>query len=344
MAFGTRSFNYNNVKAEEVEEADNHHQQGEEIETGTGTPIRYVPLCDLYSATSPCVGGSSNGIVSKKVKARKLLHHHNHNDHNHNNNNSSNRVIKEEDTHNKPQKPPIINFYTRKRPRNSKKSLFFDSSEPLLDSCANGSVTLGVVKEEQEEEVGDEGIDGLKHMKKQKRKGKSRNNELLSLGVDLCELGQFDDGPRMRGTRKRDPKLQYNNVSRRRKRGPSEDSQMVDYSATRWIRSACCKQVYWPLDDDWYTGRVVGYNGETGRHQISYEDGDEESIVLSNERIKFYVSRDQMQRLNLSYSIKNSDADGLDFSEMVVLAASFEDCHELGPGDIIWAKLPGENH
>ena len=74
------------------------------------------------------------------------------------------------------------------------------------------------------------------------------------------------------------------------------------------------------------------------------EDGDEESIVLSNERIKFYVSRDQMQRLNLSYSIKSSDADGLDFSEMVVLAASFEDCHELGPGDIIWAKLPGENH
>ncbi|PSS23999.1 Histone-lysine N-methyltransferase [Actinidia chinensis var. chinensis] len=353
MAFGTRSFNYNNVKAEEVEEADNHHQQqGEEIETGTGTPIRYVPLCDLYSATSPCVSGSSNGIVSKKVKARKLLHHHNHNNHNHNNNNCSNRVIKEEDTHNKPQKPPIINFYSRKRPRNSKKSLFFDSSEPLLDSCANGSVTLGVVKEEQEEEVGDEGIDGLKHMKKQKRKGKSRNNELLSLGVDLCELGQLDDGPRMRGTRKRDPKLQYNNVSRRRKRGPSEDSQMVDYSAARWIRLSFdgvdskkfiglqCK-VYWPLDDDWYTGRVIGYNGETGRHQISYEDGDEESIVLSNERIKFYVSRDQMQRLNLSYSIKSSDADGLDFSEMVVLAASFEDCHELGPGDIIWAKLPG---
>ena len=51
-----------------------------------------------------------------------------------------------------------------------------------------------------------------------------------------------------------------------------------------------------------------------------------------------------MQLLNLSYSIKSSDVDGLDFSEMVVLAASFEDCHELGPGDIIWAKLPGENH
>lgn len=27
-------------------------------------------------------------------------------------------------------------------------------------------------------------------------------------------------------------------------------------------------QVYWPLDADWYCGRVVGYDSETGRHHV----------------------------------------------------------------------------
>lgn len=28
------------------------------------------------------------------------------------------------------------------------------------------------------------------------------------------------------------------------------------------------QQVYWPLDDDWYCGSVVGYNPETERHHV----------------------------------------------------------------------------
>lgn len=28
------------------------------------------------------------------------------------------------------------------------------------------------------------------------------------------------------------------------------------------------EQVYWPLDDDWYSGSVVGYNSETDRHHV----------------------------------------------------------------------------
>lgn len=27
-------------------------------------------------------------------------------------------------------------------------------------------------------------------------------------------------------------------------------------------------QVYWPLDADWYCGRVVGYDSETSRHHV----------------------------------------------------------------------------
>nr|XP_016509696.1 PREDICTED: uncharacterized protein LOC107827136 [Nicotiana tabacum] len=59
-----------------------------------------------------------------------------------------------------------------------------------------------------------------------------------------------------------------------------------------------CK-VYWPLDADWYSGRVIGYNSETGQHYVKYVDGDEEHLLLSNERVKFSVSLEEMSRLKL---------------------------------------------
>lgn len=90
-----------------------------------------------------------------------------------------------------------------------------------------------------------------------------------------------------------------------------------------------------------YYAHTYEFLGSVGM-QVSYEDGDEEDVNIRSECIKFYISRDEMRRLNLSYKIGTSDTDGLEFSEMVVLAASFDDCHELGLGDIIWAKIAGE--
>lgn len=75
--------------------------------------------------------------------------------------------------------------------------------------------------------------------------------------------------------------------------------------------------------------------------QVEYEDGDKEELILSNEKVKFYISHEEMQRLNLSCSVKSMDGDVYDYNEMVVLAASLDDCQELEPGDIIWAKLTG---
>lgn len=49
-----------------------------------------------------------------------------------------------------------------------------------------------------------------------------------------------------------------------------------------------------------------------------------------------------MERLNLSQSLKSTDRDSHDYDEMVVLAASLDDCQDLEPGDIIWAKLTGQ--
>lgn len=64
-------------------------------------------------------------------------------------------------------------------------------------------------------------------------------------------------------------------------------------------------------------------------------------MILSKERIKFHVSPDDIKRLGLTCDLHCSETDDLDVNEMIVLAANLDDCHDIEPGDIIWAKLTG---
>ncbi|KAJ9537076.1 hypothetical protein OSB04_029809 [Centaurea solstitialis] len=100
-------------------------------------------------------------------------------------------------------------------------------------------------------------------------------------------------------------------------------------------------RVYWPLDADWYCGCVAKYDLESQRHHVEYEDGDEERVILSKERIKFHVSPEEIKCLRLTCDLHCSDTDDLDVNEMIVLAANLDDCHDIEPGDIIWAKVTG---
>lgn len=75
--------------------------------------------------------------------------------------------------------------------------------------------------------------------------------------------------------------------------------------------------------------------------QVKYEDGEKENVLLSNERIKFHVSSKEMQSMELKLCEKSSEADEIDADEMMVLAASLDDCQEIETGDLIWAKLTG---
>eukprot|EP00189_Rhodosorus_marinus_P013249 CAMPEP_0184747098 /NCGR_PEP_ID=MMETSP0315-20130426/9483_1 /TAXON_ID=101924 /ORGANISM="Rhodosorus marinus, Strain UTEX LB 2760" /LENGTH=680 /DNA_ID=CAMNT_0027219863 /DNA_START=54 /DNA_END=2096 /DNA_ORIENTATION=- len=43
-------------------------------------------------------------------------------------------------------------------------------------------------------------------------------------------------------------------------------------------------QVWWPLDDEFYTCRVLKYNDRTRKHKVFYEDLDEENLDLSREK------------------------------------------------------------
>lgn len=75
--------------------------------------------------------------------------------------------------------------------------------------------------------------------------------------------------------------------------------------------------------------------------QVEYEDGDDEWVILSKERIKFNVSPDEIKSLELTSDLHCSETDDLDVNEMIVLAANLDDCHDIEPGDIIWAKITG---
>ncbi|KAJ4841207.1 hypothetical protein Tsubulata_043984 [Turnera subulata] len=300
---------------------DNHH-------TADDTPLRYVPLDRVYSAASLCsVGGSSN-VMSKKVKARKLL-------------------LRPHDGGADPRAhaPPLRYVYSR-RPKRYLRAAptpsYFDS---LLSRAGEAGGAVELVGEEVVEE-------------EKAKKRRIGSNELVKLGVDSSALRGLD-GPRLRDCRNhtvdsnancgRDSKIK--GLKRRKKLDSAENPNGVlslPPASKRWVRvasfvlnSAGSLQVYWPLDADWYCGRVLGYNPETNRHNVEYVDGDKEELILSNEKVKFCISREEMERLDLSLSVKNSDGDIYDYDEMVVLAASLDDCQDLEPGDIIWAKLTG---
>lgn len=308
-------------KPDEVDDTD-------DTDTRTGTPIRYVPLHHVYSATSPCVTASG----SKKVKARKLF------------------PMDVLDQKLPFQKPLITKFYSRraKKPRHSPEKPL------LLDSPVESGLKRPIEDEHCE-------LDGKKEGKKgddckverflEKKKRRIGSCELVKLGVDSSVLRNLD-GPRLREIRYNqaycgNSRTRNGNCTQNLQKGASGSG-----SAKRWVRlkfdeadpkkfiKLQCK-VYWPLDDDWYSGSVIGYDPETKRHHVEYEDGDKEHLFLSNENIKFLVSPNDVHRLNLCYGVKCMDTNGLNYDEMIALAASLDDCQELEPGDIIWAKLTG---
>ncbi|XP_042480211.1 histone H3-lysine(4) N-trimethyltransferase ATX1-like [Macadamia integrifolia] len=335
----------------------------EEEETETGTPIRYLPLHHVYSATSPCVSASgSSNVMSKKVKARKLI--------------DEPLGDPPDDSGKKGSqsyKPPLIHVYIRraKRPRHcadklpffdslmkrvKSESRSFDGIDPSEDFGGNrfggsdiddiGDGDLGKSRAGES----DIGFNSVRNKKIVKRNRKVGKYELLKLGVDSNVFGGLNghwsfEKRDSNGTRRlRMSKGMQKPDTQKGSAGSSRSKRWVELSfgdvePNIFIGLEC--KVYWPLDDEWYSGCIVGYNSDMNQHRVQYVDDDAESLILSEEKVKFYLSREEMRRLNLRYSVKTVDINGLDYGEMVVLAAGFEDCQELEPGDIIWAKLTG---
>ena len=43
-------------------------------------------------------------------------------------------------------------------------------------------------------------------------------------------------------------------------------------------------RVHWPAEKAWFYGEVTGFDASTGRHRVSYEDGDEREVTLGRGR------------------------------------------------------------
>ncbi|KAJ6723622.1 HISTONE-LYSINE N-METHYLTRANSFERASE ATX2 [Salix koriyanagi] len=221
-------------------------------------------------------------------------------------------------------------------------------------------VSLWIIRPETNEVVKSEFCefeeDSLIKLTKEKKRRRMGSNELLRLGVDSNIVLGFDR-PRLRDCRNNTNNSNSKIESFKRKKRDSMVTSSDKFSpltatSKRWVRlnfdgadpksfiGLPCK-VYWPMDAEWYSGRVIEHIADTNRYNIEYEDGDKEDLVLSKEKVKFFISREEMERLNLIVCVKSTDGDGYDYNEMVVLAASLDDCQDLEPGDIIWAKLTG---
>lgn len=334
------------AKTANAEDIDNHY---------AGTPIRFLPLRHVYSATSPCVSASgSSNVVSKKVRARKLTlvdgcldddhHHHDHDHHllhqHHCDEDVNNKEQEEEELQLKSEphsdSPQVIRVYSRRQRKNS-------------NSETNNS--LVVEKEVKDEPIEEEGFVGDVMVGFPNKKRRVGCSELVKLGVDSSVLSRIN-GPRLRESR-----FQYNlssrkSVAKKKKQNSSvKHKNQDDWRSKKWFQlfydgvdprafmGLKCK-VYWPLDDVWYNGSISGYDAESKQHKVKYEDGDEEELILSDEQIKFHLSGEEMQNLNLTGK-RIMDDDDPDHSLLMALAASVDESRELEPGDIIWAKLTG---
>ncbi|KAK3242772.1 hypothetical protein CYMTET_47546 [Cymbomonas tetramitiformis] len=58
------------------------------------------------------------------------------------------------------------------------------------------------------------------------------------------------------------------------------------------VRPGCKIEVLWPEDQAWYP-RIVGATGEDGRTKIQYDDGDEENVVLKEEKYRVFPSENE---------------------------------------------------
>lgn len=301
--------------------------------TDTGTPIRLLPLDHVYSASAPCTitaSGSSN-VMSKKVKARKLTDdsylHLNFTDLD-----DKNKSTKSKQKQSQFQLQPFQFVYTR-RPKKIK----INESDPLME-LANV------------EELAIVSTDSRVNNKNKKRKPIG-DMELASLGIDPTVVVDVDCNE-MIGRRGRCLRRSIDNAC---SITPLlQDSTLIDSlnQKKKWLALSCenvdgnkfvglkCK-VYWPLDDEWYTGSVTSYSLDTGKHHVSYDDGQQEDVIFVKEEIKFFVCNDEMQQLDLKVKVLTEEAVGINNDELLVLASIFDDCTDFEVGDIVWAKLSG---
>ena len=66
-----------------------------------------------------------------------------------------------------------------------------------------------------------------------------------------------------------------------------QDVTLEEADATRIVGRRI--EVFWPLDVKWYAGDVKESHAKTKQHHSEYDDGDDEWLVLKDEKIKILI-------------------------------------------------------
>ncbi|XP_010457683.1 PREDICTED: histone-lysine N-methyltransferase ATX2-like isoform X2 [Camelina sativa] len=320
-----------------IELNDDHHHAESDL------PVRYASLESVYSVSS-----SSSSLC--RISAPTASSSHNRiNPHKQQFSHADGFELRSH------RRPDIVHVYCRRKRRSRKRR---ESFVELAISQNEGVERKGGIVKTETTELDDDDDEEVEKEKKKKPKPKRRrvgNGELMNLGVDSTTLS-ISDTPGLRGCRIKAvcSGSKQNGSSRRKKSFVKNQEKVLTASATakKWVRLSYdgvdpttfiglqCK-VFWPLDAVWYPGSIIGYNVETKHHIVKYGDGDGEELALRREKIKFLISRDEMELLNMKFGTNDVAVDGQDYDELVILAASFEECQDFEPKDIIWAKLTG---
>ena len=189
-------------------------EEEEEVDSGTGTPVRYLPLDRVYSTSAPCVSASgSSNVVTKKVKARRMI--------------ADSFVDEGDGGDRKPlmAKPPVVNVYYRRRKRPRNLTPESGALVELKEERCESEGCEGVVGDGG----GDRGVGVLK-----KKKKRSANFEVRNLGDNLKGVGS--------SVRRRPREARKDitvDLPRRRKRKFSENLSKADSTSAcikRWLR------------------------------------------------------------------------------------------------------------
>lgn len=62
-------------------------------------------------------------------------------------------------------------------------------------------------------------------------------------------------------------------------------NETLDCDPQSWVGERL--RVYWPMDNTWYEGRVKSYDKSTKKHVVIYDDGEEECLLLAQEKIEW---------------------------------------------------------
>jgi hypothetical protein len=52
-------------------------------------------------------------------------------------------------------------------------------------------------------------------------------------------------------------------------------------------------EIFWPADQEWYSGSIQKYEGQTGKHTVLYDDSTVEELILADEKVRWLDVGDQ---------------------------------------------------